>query len=157
MKVLVGYYSKTGNTKQMAELIAETIEKQGLKAHLRPVEEIKAKDLLSYEGLIFGTPTYYGTCSCQVKKLLDESVILHGKLNGKIGGAFTSSNHIGGGNETAIMSILEAMLIHGMVIQGDSQGDHYGPVAIGGLDERARKNCIRFAERFADLVKKILG
>jgi len=78
-------------------------------------------------------------------------------LDGKIGGAFTSSNNIGGGNETAILSILEAMLIHGMVVQGDSEGDHYGPVAIGALDKRVEANCQRFAKRFADLLKKISG
>lgn len=157
MKVLIAYYSKTGNTKQMAEAIAESIKKENLEVILKKVEEVNAKDLLDYQGLIFGTPTYYGTCSYQIKRLLDGSVILHGKLDGKAGGAFTSSNNIGGGNETAILSILEAMLIHGMIIQGDSEGDHYGPVAIGGLDKRAKENCQRFAKRFADLVKKISG
>lgn len=155
MKVLITYYSKTGNTKQMAEAIADAIKEESLEVDFKEVKEVKAEDLVNYQGLIFGTPTYYGTCAYQIKKLLDESVILHGKLDGKIGGAFTSSNNIGGGNETAILSILEAMLIHGMVIQGDSEGDHYGPVAIGGLDERAKVNCQRFAKRFSDLVKKI--
>ncbi|MCD6094262.1 MAG: flavodoxin domain-containing protein [Candidatus Omnitrophica bacterium] len=157
MKVLIAYYSKTGNTKQMAETIAESIKKENLEVILKRVEEVKAEDLVNYQGLIFGTPTYYGTCAYQIKKLLDESVAFHGKLDGKIGGAFTSSNNIGGGNETAISSILEAMLIHGMIIQGDFQGDHYGPVAIGALDKRAEANCQRFAKRFADLLKKISG
>ena len=157
MKVLIAYYSKTGNTKQMAETIAESIKKENLEVILKKVEEVKAEDLVNYQGLIFGTPTYYGTCAYQIKKLLDESVAFHGKLDGKIGGAFTSSNNIGGGNETAILSILEAMLIHGMVVQGDSEGDHYGPVAIGALDKRVEDNCQRFAKRFADLLKKISG
>jgi len=152
MKVLIVYYSKTGNTKQMAEAIAGAIKKENLEVDLKEVEEIKTKDLLDYQGLIFGTPTYYGTCAYQIKKLLDESVAFHGKLDGKIGGAFTSSHNIGGGNETTILSILEAMLIHGMIIQGDFQGDHYGPVAIGGLDKRTEENCQRFAKRFANLL-----
>ena len=42
-----------------------------------------------------------------VKKLIDESVKLHGKLSGKVGAAFTSSGFIGGGNETVILSILD--------------------------------------------------
>ena len=141
----------------MAETIAESIKKENLEVILKRVEEVKVEDLVNYQGLIFGTPTYYGTCAYQIKKLLDESVAFHGKLDGKIGGAFTSSNNIGGGNETAILSILEAMLIHGMVVQGDSEGDHYGPVAIGALDKRVEANCQRFAKRFADLLKKISG
>jgi len=113
MKALIVYYSETGNTKQMAETIANSIKKENLEVALKKIGEVKAKDLLEYQGLIFGTPTYYGTCAYQIKKLLDESVAFHGRLDGKAGGAFTSSHNIGGGNETAILSILEAMLIHG--------------------------------------------
>ena len=45
-------------------------------------------------------------------------------------------------NETTILDILNAFLIHGMIIQGDPQGDHYGPVAIGSPDARRTKECI---------------
>lgn len=54
--------------------------------------------------------------------------IAHGKLVGKVGGVFTSSGMIGGGNETTIMSILQGLLIHGMIVQGVQEGNHYGPV-----------------------------
>jgi hypothetical protein len=50
---------------------------------------------------------------------------------------------------------LNAMLIHGMIIQGDPRGDHYGPVSISEPDQRAEKGCLRMGERFAQLVKKI--
>jgi NAD(P)H dehydrogenase (quinone) len=66
---------------------------------------------------------------------------------------FSSSANIAGGNETTILSILEAMLIHGMVVQGDYKGDHYGHVAVGKVDERCEDNCRRQAQRFADLLK----
>jgi len=39
MKVLIAYYSKTGNTKQMAETIAESIKKENLEVILKRVEE----------------------------------------------------------------------------------------------------------------------
>lgn len=61
-------------------------------------------------------------------------------MSGKLGGAFTSSAYIGGGNETTLLSILKAMLIHGMVIVGVHNADHYGPVSIGLPDERAKNN-----------------
>jgi len=155
MKVLIIYYSKTGNTKKLADLIKEYLKEEGVDVNIKKVEETSPSELLDYEGIIIGTPTYYGNSAWQIKKLLDESVSLHGNLDGKVGGAFTSSANIGGGNETAILSILNAMLIHGMVVQGDSQGDHYGPVSIGTPDERVRRNCKRFAKRFAKLLKKI--
>jgi multimeric flavodoxin WrbA len=63
-----------------------------------------------------GSPTYYGTMAWELKKLLDESVKFHGKLRGKVGGAFTSSANVGGGNETTVLDILKALLIHGMVV-----------------------------------------
>ena len=153
MKVLVAYYSRGGVTKKMAQLIAQAVEREGLEVILSDVERVEPKELLDFDGIIIGSPTYYGTLSFQVKKLLDESVAFHGKLDGKIGGAFSSARNIAGGNETTVLSILEAMLIHGMIIQGDPKGDHYGPVAMSADDKRSDDNCLRFAKRFADLVK----
>jgi len=95
--------------------------------------------------------------AAEIKKLLDDSVKFHGKLEGKVGAAFASSANVGGGNETTILDILNAMLIHGMIVQGDWQGDHYGPVAIGAPDARANKECLRMGSRIARLVKRIKG
>jgi len=153
MRVLVAYYSRGGVTKKMAEIIAAELKKQDLEVSLTEVTQVKPSDLLEFEGIIIGSPTYYGTLAYQVKKMLDESNAHHGSLDGKIGGAFSSSANIAGGNETTILSILEAMLIHGMIIQGDPKGDHYGPVAINSVDNRAQSNCLRFAQRFAKLLK----
>ncbi len=153
MKVLVAYYSKSGATKEMAKIIASALKEEGLEVRISSVDKVSPKELLEFDGIIIGSPTYYGSLAYQVKKLLDESVAFHGRLDGKIGGAFTSSANIGGGNETTLLSILEAMLIHGMVIQGDPKGDHYGPVAVGKVDKRAENNCLRFARRFAQLLK----
>lgn len=153
--VIVIYYSRTGNTKKMAEIIAKAIENEGLKCDIKEVSQIKSKDLLNYDGIIIGSPTYYGTMCSEIKKLLDDSVQFHGKLDGKIGGAFSSSANVGGGNETTILDILNAMLIHGMIIQGDPSGDHYGPVSIGRPDKRAEDNCQRFGKRIANLIKKL--
>jgi NAD(P)H dehydrogenase (quinone) len=58
MKILVGYHSRTGNTKKMAEAIAKGIKKEGVEVDLLDVNKIKPDDLLNYEALIFGSPTY---------------------------------------------------------------------------------------------------
>jgi len=156
-KILVVYYSRTGNTKKMAEIIAEGIAKEGVEALLKDVNDLKAKELLKYEGIIVGSPTYYGTMSAEIKKLFDESVEFHASLEGKVGAAFSSSANIAGGNETTILDILNAMLIHGMVIQGDPKGDHYGPVAIGSPDNRTNAECLRLGSRVAKLVQRLFG
>ena len=154
-KALVIYYSQSGNTKKMAESVVEGIKKEGLEVVLKEAKDTEASELLKYEAIIIGSPTYYGTMAAEIKKLFDDSVSFHGKLDGKIGAAFASSANIGGGNETTILDILNAMLIHGMIIQGDPQGDHYGPVAIGAPDARAIRECVRLGTRVAKLVKKL--
>ena len=154
-RVLIAYYSSSGNTKKMAEKIAETVKKEEIDTVLKKVENVKASELTDYDGIVIGSPTYYGTMAWQVKKLFDESVSLHGGLKGKIGGAFSSAANIGGGNETTITDILNAMLIHGMIVQGEPNGDHYGPVAIGAPDSRALKCCERLSKNVANLVKKL--
>jgi len=154
-KVLVCYYSKMGNTEKMAQIIAEKMEEQDFVVDLKRVEETKVDDLLEYDCLILGSPTYYGSMAWPIKKLLDDSIKYHGRLKGKVGGAFSSAANVGGGNETTILDMLNALLIHGMIIRGDHRGDHYGPVSIGFPDERASKCCSQYAENLAELVKKL--
>jgi NAD(P)H dehydrogenase (quinone) len=154
-KVLIIYYSRSGNTKKMAELIRDAVAKEGQDAVLKDVKDTTAAELVAYDALVIGSPTYYGTMAWEIKRLLDDSVKFHGKLDGKLGAAFSSSANIAGGNETTVLDILHAMLIHGMIVQGDWQGDHYGPVAISEPDERAIKECGRFGARIAKLLKKL--
>ena len=154
-KILVVYYSRSGNTEKMADEVAKGIKKEKVPVELKRVEDVKVNDLLNYDGIVIGSPTYYGTMAAQIKKLLDDSVKFHGRLEGKVGAAFASSANVGGGNETTILDILNALLIHGMVIAGDSQGDHYGPVAVGTPDGRALKQCLRLGERIAKLILRL--
>lgn len=154
-KALVAYYSQSGNTEKMAKKVHEVLKKEGMDADLKRVEEVSAGDLPGYDAIVLGSPTYYGSMAWQVKRLLDESVKFHGELKGKVGAAFSSSANIGGGNETTILDILNAMLIHGMVVQGEPMGDHYGPVAVGAPDARSLKCCERAAQGVAALVKKL--
>lgn len=154
-KVLIIYYSSTGNTKKMAQFIGEGVKEAGIDVEVKDVEKADIKDMLSADGIIIGSPTYYGTMAAPVKDFLDRSVALHGKLDGKVGAAFSSSANIGGGNETTITDILHALLIHGMVIQGDPQGGHYGVVSIGTPDSRVERECKRMGKRVAELVKRL--
>lgn len=152
-KILIIYYSRSGNTKEMAELIAKGVKKvRGMEVMVKAVQDAGVEELLDVDGIIFGSPTYYGSMASEVKKIIDDSVRFHGKLEGKVGGAFSSSANIAGGNETTIMDILKSLLIHGMIIQGSSRGDHYGPVSIGKPGERSKRLCIEYGERIAKLV-----
>ena len=151
-KILITYYSRSGNTKKMAELIEEGVKSEGVDVDLKEVNDTSAKELLNYDGIIAGSPTYYGSMAWELKKLFDDSVVFHGQLEGKVGAAFSSAANIGGGNETTINDILNAMLIHGMIVRGDSKGDHYGPVSINSPDKRVETQCRKLGSKVAKLV-----
>ena len=154
-KGIVIYYSRSGNTKEMAEIIAQAMNDANLPTECKSVDKVKVKDLLNYDAIVVGSPTYYGHMAGPIKQLFDDSVSNHGALDGKIGAAFSSAANIGGGNETTIMGIIEAMLISGMIVHGDPQGDHYGPVSIGKPDQRVKQQCQRRGKRIAELTKKL--
>ncbi len=154
-KGIVVYYSRTGNTKEMAQIIAKAMNEADLPTECKSVGDVKADDVFSYDAIVIGSPTYYGQMAAPIKRLVDDLVGRHGQLDGKVGAAFTSAANIGGGNETTIMGIIEAMLISGMVVQGDPNGDHYGPVSIGKPDQRVEQQCRRRGQRVVELTKKL--
>lgn len=156
-KILIAYFSVTNNTKSMADLIAQGTRETGADTIVKPIESVSVDELLEYDGIIIGSPTYYGGPAYQVRKLIDESVRIHGKLAGKVGGAFSSSANIGGGNETTVVNILNALMVHGMVVIGSSAGDHYGPVSIGSVDKRSKEMCKEYGYKVATLTKKLFS
>jgi NAD(P)H dehydrogenase (quinone) len=155
-KGIVIYYSRTGNTKEMAEIMAKAMNEADLPTECKSVSDVKAEDVFGYDAIVIGSPTYYGQMAAPVKQLIDDFIGRHGQLDGKVGAAFSSAANIGGGNETTIIGIIEAMLISGMVVQGDPKGDHYGPVSISKPDQRVERQCRRRGQRVAELTKKLM-
>ena len=90
-KILVAYYSRGGNTRKMAEAVAAGAAESGLAVTLREVMAVNPDELLAYAGIIVGSPTYYGTLAWEVKKMFDDSVKHHRKLEGKVGAAFSTN------------------------------------------------------------------
>ena len=158
-KVLVVYHSRTGNTATMAEAVVIGVRNASVDGELKKMDEASMADLIGADGMIFGSPTYFGSVSGEMKHFIDRSVTIRGKLENKVGAAFTSSGSLSGGNETTLLSIIEAMLIHGMIVLGDPMetGGHYGAVSVGHPDEEALKTCTKLGERVADLVEKLAG
>jgi len=156
-KVLVVYHSRSGSTAKMAEAVAEGAKNGGADVILKNVEAATLEDLTAADGVVFGAPTYFGTLSGEMKSFIDKSVRIRGRLENKVGAAFTSSGSLSGGNETTLISMIEAMLIHGMIIVGDpiETGGHYGAVAVGAPDAEALKACTKLGERVAKLAKLI--
>jgi NAD(P)H dehydrogenase (quinone) len=154
-KVLVAYYSKSGNTRKMAEMIVEGLKQKGVEAILKNVEEIDIDTLSEYDGYIVGSPNYFGTMAYPVKKFFDDSVKFFKKLEGKVASAFCSTGMIGGGGETVCLDILKAFLIHGCIVVGYCSLGHYGPVSIGTPDDRVKKEISTFVDKFAQIISKL--
>lgn len=160
MQVLILYYSKGGNTRKLAEAIARGVEKvEGVKALIKNTDDVTKEDFLFSQGVIAGSPVYFGTMSAGLKKVFDETIAIRKKMEGKIGAAFATSGDATGGKETTIMSIIQAMLINGMIIVGDpmSATGHYGIACAGAPDQRTTENAIKLGIRVGELSKKLFS
>ena len=155
VKVLIVYDSRTGNTEMMANRVAKAVKENGLEAVLKKVDEASVDELPNVEALILGSPVYYGLPTGKIKTFIDESVKYHGKLTHLVGGAFCSAGGTHTGSETTILALTEAMLVHGMIVQGNPHGNHYGPAAVGAPDDKALEHCDKLAERVCNLVKNL--
>jgi flavorubredoxin len=88
-KIVIVYFSRTGNTKTMAQLIHEELTKQsdiqvGLQTHIAP------EDLAQYDAILIGAPTYHHRMTQTISTLLEDVAIKEVNLAGKLGAAFGS-------------------------------------------------------------------
>ncbi len=171
-KVLVLYYSSYGHIETMAQAVAEGARHAGASVDVKRVPETapaevakaahfkldqaapvaKVEELADYDAIIVGTPTRFGRMPSQMASFLDQAGGLwaRGALNGKVGGAFSSTATQHGGQEATLFSVITNLLHFGMVIvglpyshQGQMRideivgGSPYGaPTIAGGRGER---------------------
>jgi NAD(P)H dehydrogenase (quinone) len=143
-KVLVLYYSAYGHIEAMAGAVAEGAREAGAQVDIKRVPELVSAevanashfkvdqaapvaavaDLANYDAIVVGTGTRFGRMSSQMASFLDRAGGLWatGALNGKVGGAFTSSATQHGGQETTLFSIITNLLHFGMVVVGLDYG-----------------------------------
>jgi NAD(P)H dehydrogenase (quinone) len=158
MKVLVLYFSKGGNTRRLAEAIAQGVDQvEGVESILKHTQDVTKEDFTSAAGIIAGSPAYFGSMAAELKKIFDRFVSIRKKMEGKVGAVFTTSADPTGGKETTMMSIIQAMLIYGMVIVGDPMEatGHYGVACVGAPDASAQANGYKLGQRVARLALKI--
>ena len=158
VKILIVYDSRTGNTEKMAKAVAEGARQiKDTTVNVKKVDETDVLDLPKADAIVFGSPTYFGEMSGRLKAFIDESVKVYGKLEGKVGAAFTSSGGTASGAETTLLSIIQAMLIHGMIVQGRSGDKHYGAAAVEEPTNKDIDSCKHLGKRVAKLAAKLSG
>jgi NAD(P)H dehydrogenase (quinone) len=196
-KIGIVYYSMYGATYELARAIAQGVEKAGGEAHLRRVpdpllpEEVKASDgvreaieeqsdvqvadaaeLEEFDGIVFGSPTRYGSATSQLQAFLDTTggQWQSGALVGKAAGFFTGAATMHGGHETTIMSMATFAMHHGMAIvplgYGNAEevgstttgGSPYGPTQLGngeGLSADEEAIAVAYGQYFDSIAGKL--
>ena len=158
MQILVMYYSRSGNTKKLAEAIGNGVsEVAGVDCLLKPVSEVTKDDFVNSAGIIAGSPVYFGVMAAEMKEVFDKFVGIRKKMGDKIGAAFATGGDQSGGKETTIFSILQTMMIYGMIIVGDplDATGHYGVSCVGAPDAQTITNAQKLGKRVAELANKI--
>lgn len=139
-RVLVLYYSSYGHIETMAGAVAEGARSTGATVDVKRVPETAPLDvakaayfkldqaapiatideLTDYDAIIVGTPTRFGRMPSQMAGFLDQAGGLwaRGSLNGKVGGAFTSTATQHGGQEMTLFSVIANLMHFGMIIVG---------------------------------------
>jgi flavorubredoxin len=97
-KVLIVYATRTGETQNIADLVAEGVRFSGHEAKVVNVKEIKNEsDLDGFDGYVFGSATYHGEMLQGMKTFL--FLAEKANLEGKVGGAFGSYGWSGEAND----------------------------------------------------------
>ncbi|MDO8901906.1 MAG: NAD(P)H:quinone oxidoreductase [Phenylobacterium sp.] len=197
-KVLVLYYSAYGHIETMAKAVAEGAREVGVQVDIKrvpdlvPEEVAKAahykmdqdapvatiQDLADYDAIIIGVGTRFGRMASQMANFLDQAGGLwaSGALNGKVGGAFTSTATQHGGQETTLFSIITNLMHFGLVVVGMDYGyqaqmrldevtggSPYGATTITGGDgsrqpSQTELDGARYqGRRIAEVAKKLKG
>jgi len=150
-RILVLYHSAYGHIETMAEAIAEGARETGAQVDIKRVPETVPEEvarashfkldqaapiatvaeLADYDAIIVGAGTRFGRLPSQMAAFLDQAGGLwaRGALNGKVGGAFTSTATQHGGQETTLFSIITNLMHFGMVIVGLDYG-HAGQMTL---------------------------
>lgn len=140
LEILVLYYSRHGSVEQMAREVARGVARvPGVSARLRTVPAVSAQteasqadvpdagppyasheDLRETAGLILGSPTRFGNMAAPLKYFLDgtSDLWMSGALVDKPAAVFTSTGSLHGGQESTLLSMLNPLLHHGMLVAG---------------------------------------
>ncbi len=143
-KILIPFYSRSGTVARLAEAVAEGARAEGAEVRLRRAREVvpdaviasvpgwkegadalnaqyeapTADDAVWADGIIFGTPTRFGSVSSELKSYIDSlgGLWATGALVGKAGSAFAASSQPHGGNEATTLALYPILAHLGFII-----------------------------------------
>ena len=170
VRVLVAYYSQTGNTEKLAAAIGKgAASVKGVAVAVKKVADIKDAEILQADGILLGTPVQWGNAAVGAKQFLDRvgGVLWNAKTNGdgKTAGVFCTGGGVALGKDIARMSIISGFLTMRFVIVGGVDDAGFGTMgteattgpADPGISEKELEEARRFGERFARVTVKMRG
>jgi len=150
-KILIAFYSRGGVTEALAKAVAEGAKSEGAEVRMRRAREFVGEEVMKkapgwlegvqrmnalYEapteadaewadGIVFGTPTRFGSMTAELKAYIDSlgGLWFKGALVGKAGSAFASTSTLHGGNEMTITALYAPMAHLGLILVPTGYGD----------------------------------
>ena len=154
MNLSIIYHSESGNTEEVANII-----KKGVQSHKEinvksmHIDDIDVDYINSSKAVIFGTPTYTGDLSHQMKNWFG-NYPSELDLSGKLGAVFATQRYVGGGADVALKTMIGHLLVKGMVVYSAGAGEgkpftHFGAVCIQSGTKEQRERAEIYGKRIA--------
>ena len=142
-KLAVVYLSTQGNTKMMAEGIAEGASSRSVDVEVKSFYDWNPEDVALADGIAIGSSTFNYSMHPPIKKFIDKLVELD--IKGKVGAAFGS---YGWSGEAPVM-IADIMRKEGLQVIDPVLRIQYKPT------EKDMAECIRLGKDIAEKIKKL--
>lgn len=187
MKVLAvnGSPRRKGNTNAMIDAAAKEMKARGIRVELLSMSDLEIrpcdgcekcykrlwycpikddavavlKRMVSSDGVLIGTPVYFGGVTAQLKALFDRSIMPYQRmeLRDKVAGALSVGGGLHGGQELAVWQIATFCITHDMVFV-NAPGGLYGAMATGNdigdveADKEGMKSASALGKRMAEVL-----
>ena len=153
VRILVTYDSITGHVERLAGVIAEGARNvPGTEVILKKAEEVTDDDLVSADGIAFGSLKYYGSFGPGIGELFRRMYRMDHDFSQVVGAAFAGSTSAYGGQEHVIDDLIHGMLQAGKtIVVGNILGESgfVGGYTVGEPDETATRTARGLGERLA--------
>lgn len=154
-RVLVIYYSRTGNTEAMAKAVVKGAKREGAVVELKRVDYATTYDVIAADAVAFGSPCHYGYMAGALKEFFDRMIDTDAllKIRMKPAAAFASNGETDGAKE-ALLSIKKILYNYFML---SPVGDRNSIVCKGEPDKVKIEECESLGVMLAQAAKQEQG
>ena len=169
VRILVTYYSETGNTEKLAQAIGAGAKRvQGVEVTLQKVTDVKDAAIATFDGVIVGTPVHWANVSTESRRFLDRlgAGLAATKVwgEGRTAGVFCTGGGVSSGKEMARLAMISSLMEMRFVVIGGVDADGFGTLgpqattgsADPGVSDKELDEGRKFGERFARFTQQFV-